>query len=63
MIYELYENHIKKDLTVFPEELCLMITGKELAEDRDKLLDVLKWVQEFPEIKRFIIHISAKSAE
>ena len=46
MIYELYENHIKKDLTVFSEELCLMITGKELAEDRDKLPDVLKWVQE-----------------
>lgn len=63
MIYELYEKHLKKNLTVFPKELCLMITGKELAEDREKLLAVLRWVQEFPEIKRFIIHISAKSAD
>ena len=63
MLYELYEKRIKKDLTVFPEELCLMITGRELSEDKDKLVSILKWVKEFPEIKRFIIHVSTKSID
>ncbi len=60
MIYEFYEKRIKKNLTVFPKELCLMITEKELAGDTEKLLEIIKWVQEFPKIRRFIIHISTK---
>jgi len=63
MIYELYEKHIKKRIDQFPEELCLMLTGDELAADTDKLVSVLKWVQEFPKIRRFIIHVSSDSAD
>ena len=61
MIYELYEKHIKKGLEFFPEELCLMLTDEELAADSGKLVSMLKWVKEFPDIKRFIIHISSDS--
>ncbi|MBE6516483.1 MAG: di-trans,poly-cis-decaprenylcistransferase [Methanocorpusculum parvum] len=61
MIYELYEKHIRKGLEVFPEELCLMLTDAELASDSKKLVSMLKWVTEFQDIKRFIIHISTDS--
>ena len=63
MFYELYEKHIKDGISVFPAELCLMLTGGELAADTEKLISMLHWVQEFPAIQRFIIHISAKSAD
>ena len=61
MIYELYEKHIKKGLEFFPEELCLMLTDRELAAVSAKLVSMLKWVKEFSDIKRFIIHISSDS--
>ena len=63
MFYELYEKHIKDGISVFPAELCLMLTGDELAADTEKLISMLHWVQEFPASQRFISHISAKSAD
>ncbi len=63
MLYQLYEKRIKNELEIFPRELCLMLTAEELAADNNKLLDVLKWVKEFPKIERFIIHISTKASE
>ena len=61
MLYELYEKRIRDGLTVFPREICLMISGDELETDSSKLLEILQWVKKFPEIKSCIIHISSDS--
>lgn len=61
MLYELYEKRIRDGLTVFPREICLMISGDELETDSSKLLEILQWVKKFPEIKSCIIHISSES--
>lgn len=58
MLHKIYERRIKKVLEIFPKELCFMITEDELSLDSKKLLEVLNWVREFPEIKRFIVHVS-----
>ena len=63
MLYELYEKRIKAGLELFPKELCFMISGAELSSNPAKLLDVLQWVKEFPEIQRFIIHVSTDSPD
>lgn len=61
MLYELYEKRIRDGLTVFPREICLMISGDELETDSSKLLEILQWVKEFPKIKSCIIHIRSDS--
>ena len=61
MLYELYEKRIRDGLTVFPREICLMISGDELETDSSKLLEILQWVKKFLEIKSCIIHISTDS--
>lgn len=63
MLYELYEKRIKSGLSLFPEELCFMLSGEEVSSEPAKLLDVLQWVKEFPAIKRCIIHISTETPE
>ena len=58
MIYRLYEYLITRGLTVFPREICFMLSDADILSDTGKVEEVLTWTKEFPAIQKLIFHIS-----
>ncbi|MEA5038148.1 Ditrans,polycis-undecaprenyl-diphosphate synthase ((2E,6E)-farnesyl-diphosphate specific) [bioreactor metagenome] len=58
MIYRLYEYLITRGLTVFPREICFMLSDADILSDTGKAEQVLAWTKEFPAIEKIIFHIS-----
>lgn len=63
MIYRMYEYLITRDLTVFPREICFMLSDADILSDTGKLEEVLTWTKEFPAIEKLIFHISTDDPE
>ncbi|MEI7856661.1 MAG: undecaprenyl diphosphate synthase family protein [Methanomicrobiales archaeon] len=46
MIYWLYEQMLKRQITMLPEHVCFMISGKDMADTPEKLLLATAWCSE-----------------
>jgi len=46
MIYWLYEQMLKRQITVLPGHVCFMISGKDMADTPDKLYRATTWCNE-----------------
>jgi undecaprenyl diphosphate synthase len=49
MIYWLYERMLRRQLQVLPRQVCFMISGADMAEAPDKILEITRWCIEIPE--------------
>ena len=58
MRHPFYEKKIASELSIFPKELCIMLTGTEAECSPKKIADVANWTASFPQIERLIFHIS-----
>jgi len=46
MIYRLYEQMLRRQITMLPAHICFMISGRDMAEAPDKLGAVTRWCTE-----------------
>ena len=63
MRHPFYEKRISSELSVFPKELCIMLTGEEAEVSPEKIAEVVSWTAAFPQIERLIFHISTSCPE
>lgn len=61
MIYWLYARQLARQITILPNQICIMIDENDLREAPDKLYDCVAWSVEMG-IKGVIFHISTKDA-
>jgi undecaprenyl diphosphate synthase len=62
MLYQLCEYLIRRKLntSLFPKEICSMISEADLLSDPKKVETIARWRTEFPAIQRIIFHIASK---
>lgn len=46
MLYWLYEQLLRRQITLLPAHICFMISGRDMAEAPEKLLAVTRWCTE-----------------
>ena len=46
MIYWLYEQLLRRQITMLPAHICFMISGRDMADAPEKLLTVTRWCTE-----------------
>ncbi|HOX34613.1 MAG TPA: undecaprenyl diphosphate synthase family protein [Methanoregulaceae archaeon] len=46
MIYRLYEQLLRRQITMLPAHICFMISGRDMADAPDNLLAVTRWCTE-----------------
>ena len=63
MRHPFYEKRISSKLSVFPKELCIMLTGEEAEISPEKIAEVVSWTAVFSRIERLIFHISTSHPE
>ncbi len=63
MRHPIYEARLKHQLSVFPRELCFMLSAADMMRDPEKLANAVGWVADFPKIKKVIIHISTMTPD
>jgi len=61
VIHWLYEKMIGRRIRILPEQICFMLTAKDVAEAPDKLLDVTRWCRDY-RIRGLTFHISTADA-
>jgi len=75
MIYWIYATLLKRQITDLPSQICIMISGQDLADAPDSLFSVTTWCNEItayvarrnpspaPGIKGLMFHIAAPTPE
>jgi len=61
VIHWLYEKMIGRRIRILPEQICFMLTAKDVAEAPEKLLDVTRWCRDY-RIRGLTFHISTADA-
>jgi undecaprenyl diphosphate synthase len=49
MIYWLYEKMLLRQIHILPEHICFMLTGQDVADAPEKILEVTRWCRDLSE--------------
>lgn len=63
MRHPFYESRLEQQITVYPQELCFMLSEEDMLQAPGKLAECIGWVCRHPQIRRLIIHISTQKPE
>jgi len=63
MRHPFYESRLESQLTVFPHELCFMLSETDVMRAPERIAEAVSWISRFPEITKVIFHISTPNSE